>query len=141
MNRIFILFKFALAIIPFYLFTYLIHYTFRTISGWMSFFLNLILLIGLVYFIIKSRKKYFEEEQNFEDIPEQFKQSSYLYLILGCVAGHMMVFADFRSTLYIDNGNPYPIKVEVADLESLSIPANSHKETSSFIGINEIQIN
>ncbi|HFG1538218.1 TPA: hypothetical protein ACGFXR_002480, partial [Flavobacterium psychrophilum] len=130
MNRIAILIKLAIAIIPFYAFGYLLHYVFRHIPGWLSFVLNLLLLIGLIYYVIFNRKKFFEEEEDVDYLPEHLEKSTYFFLILGSFIGYFLASSSFRTTIYVDNGNSYPIEVSISEETSISIPANSFKKTS-----------
>ncbi|AIG35317.1 hypothetical protein [Flavobacterium psychrophilum] len=141
MNRIAILIKLAIAIIPFYAFGYLLHYVFRHIPGWLSFVLNLLLLIGLIYYVIFNRKKFFEEEEDVDYLPEHLEKSTYFFLILGSFIGYFLASSSFRTTIYVDNGNSYPIEVSISEETSISIPANSFKKTSVPIGENETLIN
>ena len=141
MNRITILFKLAVAIVPFYAFGYLLHYVFRHIPGWFSFILNLLLLTGLIYYVVFNRKKFFEEEADVDYLPNHLEKSSYFFLILGSFIGYFLASSSFRTTLYVDNGNLYPIEVSISDETSISIPANSFKEISVPIGENEVLIN
>jgi hypothetical protein len=139
MNRIVILLKLAITIIPFYLIGYFLNMIFRHKPGWLNLIIFLILTVGAIYFIYKKRKG-LTNELHEDDFPEYLKVSSYFLIVIGAILGHLLSSSSFRTVLYIDNGLSIPIEITIKDESTMTIPGNSYKSTSLPTGENEILI-
>jgi hypothetical protein len=140
MNRIIIIAKLGIAILPFYVFNYVLHMIFHHIPRWVTIPVNIILVIAAIYFINSGRKQFIIDNEDEEGMPVYLEKSSYFFIVLGGVIAFFLGSADFRTTLYIDNGRAVPVEIKISSDQTETVPANGFIQTSAPIGINEILI-
>lgn len=140
MNRLIILLKLAMAMIPFAIFNFVLHTLFPHIPRWISLPLTLIVAGGVIYYIYSARKKIMEEENDEDFIPDYLTKSSYFFIAIGSVLAYFLVSSSFRTVIYIDNGKAVPIKISISGEDPQTVPAKGFIETSAIIGENEITI-
>ncbi|TDO95420.1 hypothetical protein [Flavobacterium sp. 245] len=140
MDRIVILIRLAVAIFLFYVLNYLLYSTFNQIPDFISAPINVILVIGALYYVYKSRKQFIADNEDEEGMPLQLEKSSYFFLPLGAVIAFFLVYSSFRTSLYIDNGNAVPVEVTIASTTKTVAP-NDFIVIDTPLGENEISIN
>jgi hypothetical protein len=140
MNRLIIILKLAMAMIPFCIFNFVLHTLFPHIPRWVSLPLTLIIAGGAIYYIYSTRKKIMEEENDEDFIPDYYKKSSYFFVAIGSILAYFLVSSSFRTVLYIDNGKPVPVQISISGEDPQTVPANGYIETSATIGENEITV-
>lgn len=140
MNRLIILLKLAMAMIPFAVFNFVLHTLFPHIPRWISLPLNLMVAGGIIYYIYSARKKIMEEEKDEDFIPDYLTKSSYFFVPIGAILAYFLVSSGFRTVIYIDNGKPISVQVSISGEDPQTVPANGFIQTSIPIGENEITI-
>jgi hypothetical protein len=80
MNRLIILLKVAMAMIPFAVFNFVLCTLFPHIPRWVSIPVNLIIVGGVIYYMYSARKKIMDEEKDEDFVPDYLKQSNYALL-------------------------------------------------------------
>ncbi|MTH17997.1 hypothetical protein [Flavobacterium sp. LC2016-01] len=140
MERIIILIRLAIAIFLFYVLNYVLYSTFNQIPDFISAPINVILVIGALYYIYKSRKQFIADNEDEEGMPLQLEKSSYFFIPLGAVIAFFLVSSSFRTDLYIDNGKSVPVEFKISSEATQTIPANSFIKIVAPIGENEMII-
>lgn len=140
MNRLIILLKVAMAMIPFAVFNFVLCTLFPHIPRWVSIPVNLIIVGGVIYYMYSARKKIMDEEKDEDFVPDYLKQSNYAFIVIGSLISYFLVSSGFRTDVYIDNGKSVPVQVSISEEETQTVPANSYIQMSAPIGENEILI-
>lgn len=140
MDRIIILIRLAVAIFLFYVLNYLLYSTFNQIPDFISAPINLILVIGALYYVYTSRKQFIIDNEDEEGMPVQLEKSSYFFIPIGAVIAFFLVYSSFRTSLYIDNGNSVPVEVKISSTTKTVAP-NDFIVIDTHLGENEISIN
>ena len=126
MNRIIIIVKLIIAIIPAFIIGYLLRLSFKHIPDWLFYAIVLIIaVVGGLYLIFITRKKYIEDGAE-EYMPKWLDKSSYLYVIIGSIIGVLLASTTFRTILYVDNGRSVPVSVNILYDQTFIIPAKSY---------------
>jgi len=141
MNRLIIIARLAIAILPFYVVNIVLHMIFPHIPRLVTIPLNIILVVAAIYFIISGRKQYIiDNEGDDEGMPAYLEKSSYFFIVVGAFIAFFLGSADYRTTLYVDNGRAVPVEIKISSDQTETVPANGFIETSAPVGVNEILI-
>lgn len=140
MDRIIIIIRLATAIFLFYVLNYLLYSTFNQIPDFISISINLILVIGSLYYVYASRKQFIIDNEDEEGMPVQLEKSSYFFIPVGATIAFFLVYSSFRTSLYIDNGSSVPVEVKISSITKTVAP-NDFIVIDTPLGENEISIN
>lgn len=140
MNRILILLKLALAVVPAYVLGYAYRSAFRHLPEGFYYLLVLVPILAAGIYLIRKQRNGYAEREEIDYMPEWLSGNSiYVYLIIGTLAGSFMASSTNRTVLYVDNGSDQPIKVSVKHEEEFEVAPRSHHQTSVSLGENEIE--
>jgi len=139
MNRLILILKVLLAVTPFALLGYFLHYSLRHVHPAVYVVGAALVLGGALYFVYSKRKVYTDAGKE-QDIPSHFANSTYIYLIIGAVLGTLLSSNAFTTSLYIDNGRATPVTVIIPNEGTFTIEAHKHLKTSVPTGDNEITL-
>jgi hypothetical protein len=139
MNRIVIIFKLLIAMLPALAVGYIFRYFFPFLPEWLQVAPFILLIAGGIYFIYKNRKIRIDNDEE-DYLPEWLHKSSYVYIILGSIMGLFLTASSFRTSVSFDNGRNTTVKITLNKNSTFEVSPKNFYNISMPKGENEIII-